>query len=112
MFSSLTVYLLNKKIGNFVTKLLLYVLGDLAYSLKPFLMTPKLNQVEGTPGARYTDYHVRTRSAVERCFGILKGRWRCLRKERALHYTPEISGNFYYLIFLFKNNFLIASILF
>lgn len=68
-----------------------WLLGDSAYPLLPFLMTPKLNQEEGTPGARYTDHHVRTRVAIERCFGIIKGRWRCLRKERSLHYRPEFA---------------------
>ncbi|XP_018404941.1 PREDICTED: putative nuclease HARBI1, partial [Cyphomyrmex costatus] len=65
---------------------------DSAYPLLPFLLTPKLNEEEGTPGARYTDHHVRTRVAIERCFGILKGRWRCLRKERALHYRPQFAA--------------------
>ncbi|XP_036138685.1 putative nuclease HARBI1 isoform X1 [Monomorium pharaonis] len=69
-----------------------WLLGDSAYPLLPFLLTPKLNEVEGTPGARYTDHHVRTRSAIERCFGILKGRWRCLRKERAVHYSPQFAA--------------------
>ncbi|XP_046736565.1 putative nuclease HARBI1 [Diprion similis] len=69
-----------------------WLLGDSAYPLQPFLLTPKLNQEEGTPGARYTDHHARTRVAVERCFGIVKGRWRCLRKERALHYCPQFAA--------------------
>lgn len=79
----------------------MYVLGDSAYPLLPFLLTPKLNQVEGSPGAKYTNHHVQTRIAIERCFGVLKGRWRCLRKERALHYTPQFAGtyNFTFLIF-------------
>lgn len=76
------------------------VLGDSAYPLLPFLLTPKLNQEEGTPGARYTDHHVRTRVAIERCFGILKGRWRCLRKERALHYSPQFAGNLFFIYFI------------
>ncbi|XP_029160327.1 putative nuclease HARBI1 [Nylanderia fulva] len=69
-----------------------WLIGDSAYPLLPFLLTPQLNQVEGTPGARYTDHHVRTRVTIERCFGILKGRWRCLRKERALHYSPQFAA--------------------
>lgn len=55
-------------------------------------MTPKLNQPEGSPSARYTDAHTTARSSVERTIGTLKGRWRCLRKERGLHYSPEFSG--------------------
>ncbi|XP_029158558.1 putative nuclease HARBI1 [Nylanderia fulva] len=69
-----------------------WLLGDSAYPLLPYLMTPKLNVPEGTPAARYTQHHVRARSCVERCIGVLKGRWRCLRKERALHYEPEVAA--------------------
>lgn len=29
------------------------------------------------------------RSTVERCIGVLKGRFRCLLKDRALHYKPR-----------------------
>lgn len=65
--------------------------GDNAYPLLPYLMTPKLNEPEGTPATRYTQCYVQTCSCVEQCVGILKGRWRCLRKERALHYAPEVA---------------------
>lgn len=51
-----------------------------------------MNAPEGSPEAKYTKHFVRARSAVERCIGVLKGRWRCLRKERALHYRPEFAG--------------------
>lgn len=78
----------NKKIGSVKTNII--HLGDSAYPLLPFLLTPKLNEEEGTPGARYTDHHVRTRVAIECCFGILKGHWRW--KERALHYRPQFAG--------------------
>ncbi|GAB1860464.1 Putative nuclease HARBI1 [Camponotus japonicus] len=67
-------------------------LGDSAYPLLPFLITPKLNQPPRSPGALYTDCHVRARCSVERTIGVLKGRWRYLRKERALHYTPEFAA--------------------
>jgi len=71
------------------------ILGDSGYPLLPYLMTPKLDQLEGSPSARYTNAHVRARSSVERTIGVLKGRWRCLRKERGLHYSPEFSGKNY-----------------
>lgn len=70
-------------------------LGDSGYPLLPFLMTPKLNQPPRSPGALYTDAHVRARCSVERTIGVLKGRWRCLRKERGLHYSPEFAGNLF-----------------
>lgn len=80
------------------------ILGDSAYPLSPFLpfLTPLLHQPEGTPGARYTEHHIQARVSVERCFGVLKGRWRCLRKERALHYAPEFAGNSYFFYFDIK----------
>lgn len=61
-------------------------------------MTPKLNQPEGSPSARYTNAHAIARSSVERAIGVLKGRWRCLRKERGLHYSPEFSGKNFIII--------------
>jgi len=72
---------------------MLSLLGDSGYPLLPFLMTPKLNQPSRSPGALNTDAHARARCSVERTIGVLKGRWRCLRKERGLHYSPEFAGN-------------------
>ncbi|XP_011140146.1 putative nuclease HARBI1 isoform X1 [Harpegnathos saltator] len=68
-----------------------WLIGD-AYPLLPYLMTPKLNQVPGSPGALYTDCHIRARFSVERAIGVLKGRWRYLRKERALNYVPKFAA--------------------
>lgn len=76
-------------------------LGDSGYPLLPYLMTPKLNQPPGSPGASYTDAHAVARSSVERTIGVWKGRWRCLRKERGLHYSPEFAGIVIYSYILF-----------
>ncbi|XP_032685314.1 putative nuclease HARBI1 [Odontomachus brunneus] len=69
-----------------------WLIGDSGYPLLAYLMTPKLNQPLGSPSALYTDNHIKARCSVERTIGILKGRWRCLRKERALHYSPEFAA--------------------
>nr|XP_056722926.1 putative nuclease HARBI1 [Euleptes europaea] len=54
-----------------------WLLGDSAYPLRPFLMTP--HRDEGPePVARYNATHETTRMVVERAFGQLKMRFRCL----------------------------------
>lgn len=52
-------------------------------------MTPITDAAEGTPQAKYTTIHGKARVVIENTFGRLKNRWRCLSKDRTLHYTPE-----------------------
>ena len=52
-------------------------------------MTPYRKSSEGSAEARYNIVHSKSRSIIERVFGILKGRWRCLLHTRELHYQPE-----------------------
>lgn len=69
-----------------------WLFGDSEYPLLSYLITSKLDQPEGSPFARYTDAHVTVRSSIERIIGVLKGRWRCLRKKRGLHYSSNFSA--------------------
>ncbi|KAG5870318.1 hypothetical protein JTB14_038401 [Gonioctena quinquepunctata] len=66
-----------------------WLLGDSGYPLQPFLLTPIVGADPNTPDGRYTESHVRTRNVVERCIGVLKAYFRCLRKDRVLHYKPD-----------------------
>lgn len=65
---------------------LCWLLGDSGYPEEPWLHTPLVNAVRGTKERIYTDKHCSARNAVERCIGVLKGRFLCLSKIRALEY--------------------------
>lgn len=62
----------------------LWLLGDSGYPLEPWLMTPKSDPTTA-PECRYNSSHAKTRNVIERCFGVLKGRFRCLLGYRVLH---------------------------
>ncbi|XP_046398940.1 putative nuclease HARBI1 isoform X1 [Ischnura elegans] len=53
------------------------LLGDSGHPLLPYLFTPVLHPTTG-PERRYNTSHIRTRSIVERTFGIWKRRFPCL----------------------------------
>lgn len=56
-----------------------WLLGDSAYGLKKYMMTPKLNP--STPAEEnYNEAHSKTRVVVERALGVCKSRFRCLHK--------------------------------
>ncbi|CAH2101936.1 unnamed protein product [Euphydryas editha] len=65
-----------------------YLIGDCGYPLRPWLHTPIL---EPQPGSEenYNKAFKSARSTIERCNGVLKSRFRCLLKDRVLHYLPE-----------------------
>ncbi|CAH1972321.1 unnamed protein product [Acanthoscelides obtectus] len=68
-----------------------WLLGDSGYPKEPWLMTPIQNALPGSPERRYTDSHTQTRNCVERCIGVLKGRFLWL--SNLLRYIPEKVGN-------------------
>lgn len=55
-------------------------------------MTPVLNAAPGSREELYTSRHVQARNCIERCYGLLKSRWRCLLKDRVLHYHPYVAS--------------------
>ena len=54
-------------------------------------MTPIANAVSAEDET-YNVAHRKARNCVERCIGVLKGRFRILGKDRILRYTPQRAG--------------------
>lgn len=54
-----------------------HIIGDAAYGLHQNLLTPYKDTGRGLTVAQafYNNKHSQTRMAIERCFGMLKGRW-------------------------------------
>lgn len=61
------------------------------YPTRPWLLTPILNPVD-VGEQRYNERLCSIRSTIERCNGVLKNRFRCLLKHRALHYSPTAAA--------------------
>jgi len=64
-----------------------WLLGDSGYPLSPFLMTPIANPTTAAE-VRYNKKHSQTRNTVERAFGLLKMRFRCLHQTGGCLQSP------------------------
>ncbi|XP_050507518.1 putative nuclease HARBI1 [Diabrotica virgifera virgifera] len=73
-----------------------FLIGDSGYPLQPFLLTPFENPQENTPESNYNYHFIRSRNVVEKLNGVLKSRFRCLLKHRALNYNPIKAGKIIY----------------
>jgi len=73
IFSNSTIYHLFE--SGTVSGILL---GDGGYPCLPYLFTPVRNPITAAE-RRFNAAHVKTRQVVERAFGVLKQRFRCLR---------------------------------
>lgn len=68
---------------------ILFISGDSGYPILPWVLIPIVGMAHtDTPEGRYTDCHILARNTIERTNGVLKQKWRCLLKERVLHYSP------------------------
>ena len=68
-----------------------WLLGDRGYALQPYLMTPLNPEKVSTPGEdNYQRSHTKTRNIIERSFGVLKQRFRCLDfSGGTIQFSPE-----------------------
>ncbi|KAJ8946003.1 hypothetical protein NQ314_008999 [Rhamnusium bicolor] len=73
-----------------------WLLGDSEYPLQPWLMTPITDAASNSPEAYYTKCHVRARNVSEQDNGTWKERFRCLKKDRVLHYKHAAAGRIIY----------------
>uniref|UniRef100_A0A6M2DUE2 Putative nuclease harbi1 n=1 Tax=Xenopsylla cheopis TaxID=163159 RepID=A0A6M2DUE2_XENCH len=79
-----------------------YILGDSGYPLEPWLLTPYRNPANDIE-ERYNTMHKRARNVIERTFGIIKSRFRCLLRHRVLHYDPAAAGKIIYAVLTLHN---------
>lgn len=70
-------------------------------------MTPVPNAQKNSTESRYNNKHIRAQNTVERCFGKLKQRFRCLLKHRVLHYNHQKAGFIVYTLVPALHNILI-----
>lgn len=58
--------------------------------MKPYLITPyRTTNADDVRKKQFNTKHSSTRNIVERTFGILKNRFRCILGARQLHYSPK-----------------------
>lgn len=79
------------KILNFFLPIpiLCILTGDSGYPQRPWLMTPYLNPLQNSAEESFNKIHTSARVVIENTFGRLKNRWRCVHRDRTLHYQPE-----------------------
>lgn len=79
-----------------------WLLGDSGYPLEPWLLTPIAEPYTDKEN-RFNAMHTKARNTIERAFGVLKTRFRCLNKHRVLHYGHEKVGKIVYTCAIFHN---------
>lgn len=79
-----------------------WLLGDSGYPLEPWLLTPVV-EAETVQEERFNKLHATARNTIERAFGVLKSRFRCIHKDRTLHYKPPKAAKIIYACIILHN---------
>ena len=79
------------------------ITGDSGYRVEPYILAPIPNAAHGSPEYAYTQSHIKVRNRIERLFGVLKARFRCLRRDRVLHYQPATAAKIVYAYTILHN---------
>lgn len=69
-----------------------WLVGDQAFPLEPWLMTPFALAEADSPEARYNLAFRKAHALIEQCLAYLKMVFRCLHRNRTLHYSPRRAG--------------------
>lgn len=81
----------------------MFLTGDSGYGCRTWLMTP-LAVAATDAERRYNEALASGRNIIERTFGLLKSRFRCLdRSGGALLYSPEVVGQIVMVCIAFHN---------
>lgn len=80
-----------------------FLLGDSGFPSNRYILTPSPHAPEGSQAAKYNVAHKHARNVVERAFGVLKMRFRCLHKHRVLHYAPAKAAKLVYACMVLHN---------
>ncbi|XP_054746614.1 putative nuclease HARBI1 [Anastrepha obliqua] len=79
-----------------------WLLGDSGYPLEPWLLTPIATPSSASEEI-FNKTHIKARNTIERAFGVLKSRFRCLSKERVLRYSYKNAAAIIYTCVVFHN---------
>ncbi|XP_017469372.1 PREDICTED: putative nuclease HARBI1 isoform X1 [Rhagoletis zephyria] len=91
-----------KLIREHVSGAFKWLLGDSGYPLEPWLLTP-IPSPSSANEELFNTVHIKARNTIERAFGVLKSRFRCLSKERVLKYTHTNAAFIIYTCAIFHN---------
>ena len=80
-----------------------WLIGDSGYPLEPWLLIPVTSVTPSTREKKYNELHKKSRNVIERAFGVLKSRFKCLSRTRTLYYSHERAANILYCCVIFHN---------